>query len=101
MRLERARTRRGLCQEYEKCKEQREELSRQRKELEGRVRREVKKFKIKRRILKVKKLKQKAVSIQTLTLQEDEIGYGVSYESNRCVNVRVSYFPVLGLYALL
>ena len=41
------------------------------------------------------------VSIQTLTLQEDKIGYGVSYESNRCVNVRVSYFPVLGLYALL
>ena len=41
------------------------------------------------------------VSIQTLTLQEDEIGYGVSYESNRYVNVRVSYFPVLGLYALL
>ena len=41
------------------------------------------------------------VSIQTLTLQEDEIGYGVSYESNRYVNVIVSYFPVLGLYALL
>ena len=41
------------------------------------------------------------VSIQTLTLQEDEIGYGVSYESNRYVNVMVSYFPVLGLYALL
>ena len=41
------------------------------------------------------------VSIQTLTLQEDKIGYGVSYESNHYVNVIVSYFPVLGLYALL
>ena len=37
----------------------------------------------------------------TLTLQEDEIGYRGSYESNRYVNVIVSYFPVLGLYALL
>ena len=41
------------------------------------------------------------VSIQTLTLKEDEIGYGVRYESNRYVDVIVSYFPVLGLYALL
>ena len=41
------------------------------------------------------------VSIQTLTLKEDEIGYGVIYESNRYVDVIVSYFPVLGLYALL
>ena len=41
------------------------------------------------------------VSIQTLTLKEDEIGYGVRYESNRYIDVIVSYFPVLGLYALL
>ena len=41
------------------------------------------------------------VSTQTLTLKEDEIGYGVRYESNRYIDVIVSYFPVLGLYALL
>ena len=60
LRIERARTRRGLCQEFEKCKEKRKELSRQRKELEGRLRLDVKKVKIKRRALKVKKLKLRA-----------------------------------------
>ena len=71
LRIERSRTRRGLCQDYEKCKEQREELSRQRKELEGRVRREVKKVKIKRRTLKVNKMKQRARSLKGHEIPED------------------------------
>ena len=54
MRIERAR--KGLCQEYEKCKEQREELNRQKIDLERKTRSEGKKVKIKKRASKAEKL---------------------------------------------
>ena len=56
LKVDRARTGKGLCQECEKCKEQREELNRQKLELERKARLEVKRVKVKKRASKVKEL---------------------------------------------